>query len=300
MRLSAFLAAAAVLAMATSAQAVQLVVMSTNANTGVAGQKAFLIGIKVSSTDVAKGGANATIFAQNITFTGGANGPVNAAGSSNKPDVQTLQTAVIDNAGEFPPVAADFTTSGLNSIYHDSWWFNSGTAVLNGVVDASFNSGTVTTSNGGTFGPTAAVGTTGFLFTPSGSSGIVPANAGNGQTMQYSGIYGPNGSNTLQGSTLAPLFVNGYLTVPLVQIVATGDIQIPDITTPGGGIGTFISVGNVAYDLSGAPAGSSTPAVLDFGNNWIFPPDIIPEPSSIVLAGMGALGLLLAWRRRAK
>jgi len=289
MKLYIVLAASAVLALTTSAQAVQLVVISTNSNTGIAGQKAYIIGVQISSADRAIAGPNATLSIHNLTFTGGVNGPVNGAnGSTNRPDVQSLQTAVIDGAGEFPPQNADFTANGINAIYRDSWWYNSGTGLLNGVVDASFNSGTVTTTSGGTIGPTNAVGTTGFLWTPNGASGIVPANALNGQTMQYSGTYGPSGSNTLDGPTLAPLFSGGILTVPLVQIVATGDIQVPgsypQLT------GSFISVGNKNYynNIGIISFSESGPPIVFY---------LAPEPGTVVLATLGALGLLLARRR---
>jgi len=301
MRTSSLLAAAVVLVIGTSAHAVQLVVMSVNSNTGVAGQKAFIIGVKIPKADLsAKGtGSLPTLFAQNIIFAGGVNGPRNVA-SFNRPDIQSLQSGVIDNAGEFPPNNGDFTSKQLAQIYQDSWWFNSSTSLLYGTNDAAFNSGTITSSNGGAIGPTAAVGITGYVFNRSGSAGIIPTNASDGQTMQYSGLFGPVGSNTLDGAVLGPLFnaagSHGILTVPLAQIVATGNITLPDITDAGGGIGTFLAIGQNAYDLSGAPAGTNTPAFLDFENE-VIAFGIVPEPGAFVLAAIGVLGLPLASRR---
>jgi MYXO-CTERM domain-containing protein len=82
--------------------------------------------------------------------------------------------------------------------------------------------------------------------------------------------------------------------VPLAQIVTGGNVQIPDVYN--GGLGQFLSIGQVPYDLSGAKAGTDTPLFLNFTTNSIG--GAIPEPGTFILAGMGALGLLLAWRRR--
>ena len=77
MKFRAILAAAVVLAMATSAQAISLVVMATN-TTAVPGEKVFTIGVKVTAADVAAAGpnSNAVLVVQNVTFTGGAGGPI--------------------------------------------------------------------------------------------------------------------------------------------------------------------------------------------------------------------------------
>ena len=122
-------AAAVVLAMTTSAQAVDLVVMSVN-TTAIAGDKVFTIGVQVSQADVAAGGTNPSLSVQDITFSGGSTGPIQAAGSNNKQDVQVVQ-GLIDNATANNPVApggtngpaAGFTSASTNTqLFKDSWW----------------------------------------------------------------------------------------------------------------------------------------------------------------------------------
>lgn len=316
MKVRAILAAAVVLAMATSAQAVQLVVMATNASDGIAGAKTFTIGVKFTSADVTAGGQNAVLFVQNLTVTGTVNGPIDQTGAANKPDVQTLQTSVLDvsatnNSG---PPSNPLGTAGANAFYRDSWWYNSSGGALQGVVDSAGDSGTVTTVPAGdgsgvyTFGAansgTTAVGSTGYTFQASGSPGAVPANGLTGQTITNSGLFGVTGANYLDPSAGGPftdpnhilgdLLVQngGTLTVPILQLVAKGNLSFPDAP---GGAGTFLEVGTQIYNLAGGPQTALANASLDFANNKVV---FGPEPGSFVLAAMGAIGLALAWKRR--
>ena len=104
-------------------------------------------------------------------------------------------------------------------------------------------------------------------WTQAEGTGIVPANATTGQTMQYTGVYGPLGANALNAAPLASQFVGGSLTVPLAQIVTKGDINLPD--TYAGGTGQFISIGQNTYDLSAAPAGTDSTAFLNYATGQI-------------------------------
>jgi len=317
-RVRAFLAAAVVLAMATSAQAVSLVVMAVNSSDGIAGAKTYTIGVKITAADVSAGGANPVLFVQNITATGSANGPIQQSGAANRPDVQNVQTAVLDvsavnNAG---PPSDPLGTAGANSFYRDTWWYNSANGTLQGVIDSAGDAGIVTTNPAGdgsgvyTMGsfPTSgtnAVGTTGYTFFSSGSPGAVPANGTTLQTITNSGLFGPTGADFLNPSSGAPfsdpnhilgdlLVANGgTLTVPLLQIVAKGNVSLP---SPGGGAGTFLEVGTPIYNVLGGPQNVDPGAILDFTNNTIH--GTTPEPGSLVLAGLGALGLALLWKRR--
>lgn len=327
MRFSAFVAGIAVLAMAGSSQAAKLVVMAVNANPGgaAAGYHAFTIGVQLTSADVAAGGAGGTLVVQNIAFTGGATGPYQATSTKghaqNQPDMQGVQSTYINNLTTWPPsnagLAGDSTAdapNGIVSLYQDSWWYSSSASVPNtspavaggalvGYNDAAGTTqGVVTTGHTGasglpyttantTVGPTANVGTLGYLFQPEATG--ISGGSTTGSTMGYTGLWGPLGFNTLDSSAVASQFVGGVLTVPLAQILSNGNVAIPD--TFSGGVGAFISVGQKAFDLSGKNAGSDTPLILDFANGTIH---TTPEPGSIALAGMGALGLLLAWRRR--
>ena len=114
-----------------------------------------------------------------------------------------------------------------------------------GIFTISNQPGTAATGPGGT----AAVGATGYLFQAQGTG--ITGGTSSGTTMGYTGLFGPTGANALDAAPLASQFVGGYLTVPLAQIVAKGDIMLPDIYN--GGTGQFLSIGNHAYDLSGGP-----------------------------------------------
>jgi PEP-CTERM motif len=309
-RLRAFLAAAVVLAMATSAQAVQLVVMAVNANPGVAGAKAFTIGVQITAADIAAN-PDSTLFVQNISFTGAGSavGPIQAG---NTPDIQTAWTLVdsaspnsIGNGGSGGP---SFPTSGgaTTALYKDSWWYSGGTATLQGIngflPDQSNDTfGTVTTVNSGqgvyAQGPGANVGATGYLFQPE-ATGIT-GGVTTGSTMGFSGLFGPLGGNVLDQAPLSSQLVGGILTVPLAQIITKGDIQLPD--TYQAGTGQFLAVGGTAYNLNGTLAGpgldpnGGNGGILNFATGQIV---FGPEPGTFVLAGMGALGMFFAWRRR--
>jgi hypothetical protein len=292
-RLRAFFAAAVLLAMATSAQAVQLVVMATN-TTAIPGDKVYTIGVQVTSADLAAPGvgSNPVLFVQHLSFpsTSVTNGLViQAAGANNKSDLQSVQSVGLD-----PQFPGPYTGGAATQLYKDSWWYNSAGAngdaagILDGQIADDGTTGPIT--NNPFVGPTA------YVWQPQtdGIQGGVTATP----TMTYTGIYGPltSGANNqyLDQQPLAAQFVNGILTVPLAQIVATG--TVPLNFDYAAGQGQFLSVGQNPYDWLGAPAATpGLPIILDFTNNTIHR---VPEPGTFALAGMGALGLVLAWRRR--
>jgi len=175
--------------MATSAQAVSLVVMAVNSSDGIAGAKTYTIGVQITSTDVAAGGANPVLFVQNVTVTGNASGPIQQTGSSGKTDVQAVQAGPLDGSATVNggPPSDPLGAAGANAFYRDSWWYNTAAGTLTGIVDSAGDPGVVTTNPAGdgsgvyTMGsfPTSgtnAVGTTGYTFFSSGSPGAVPAN----------------------------------------------------------------------------------------------------------------------------
>ena len=134
MKVRAILAAAVVLAMATSAQAVQLVVMATNASDGIAGAKTYTIGVQFTSADVTAGGQNAVLFVQNLTVTGRRMGPIQQTRKLRaKPDVQSVQIELcIDSAAENNggPPSTPLGTAGNNAFYRDTWWYNTSGGTL--------------------------------------------------------------------------------------------------------------------------------------------------------------------------
>jgi PEP-CTERM motif len=308
-KLRALFAMAVVLAMAPSAQAIQLVVMAVNNAPGLtgvnAGAKAFTIGVQITAADIAAN-PDSTLFVQNVSFTG-AGSTVGPIQQGNTPDIQTAWTLVdsaspnsIGNGGSGGP---SFPTSGgaTTALYKDSWWYSGGTATLQGIngflPDQSNDTfGVVTTVNSGqgvyAQGPGAAVGATGYLFQPE-ATGIT-GGVTSGSTMGFSGLFGPLGGNVLDQLPLSSQLVGGILTVPLAQIITKGDLTLPDAYTNGTGV--FLAVGGTAYNYAGQPAaGHDGVATLHFATGNI---TFTPEPGTLVLAGMGVLGMLLAWRRR--
>ena len=277
----------ACLAIAHSAQAAELVVMATNA-TAIAGSKVYDIGVRITTADVAAGGNNPTLLVENLTFSGAANGPGQATGSNNKQDLQsvwnTLDALSPGGGPSFPT-----TGGGTIRLYQDSWWYSGGGGTLLGVNDSAGDTGVVTTvpaaDGSGVYaqGPGALVGTTGYLFQPI-ATGIV-GGATNNSTMSFTGLFGPFGADYLNPSPGAPfsdsnhilgdLLVQdgGSLTVPLAQIVAAGDIQIP---SPVGPFGTFVSVGQQTYNVDGGPQSIDQGAFLDYATNTIEPTIVIP------------------------
>jgi hypothetical protein len=316
--------------MVTSAQAVSLVVMNvaTNATNSAipVGQQVVTFGVQVNSSDLVGAGTNPVLVLQNLTFGGNGIVPINQAGGLNKIDVQAVQSNPIDivaGANGAPVTQAQLNANQQKSVYADSWWYNSGTGTLQGVIDDIGDVGNLTDPTWQT-GPVKNVGTSGFTWTGGGLPGIQAgatvaaallssnANATTGQFMMFSGIYGPNGSNALTGSTLAPLFVNNQLTVPVAQIVTTGNVDLPGTNSnagggsPGGvGTGTYIGLigvgvsngptGNGTYNVGGGNPGTNPGWHYDFASKSI---TAVPEPGTILLAGMGALGMLFAWKRR--
>ncbi len=329
------LAMFAIPAMTSSARAVSLVVMSvaTNATNHAipAGEQVVTFGVQVNQLDLTGAGTNPVLLVQDLTFQGNGVVPINQTGGNNKVDVQGAQgvvdTSISNQSGPtiVPAVQSDLTANQQKSLYADSWWYNSPTGILQGTNDSAGDIGTL---NDPTWqlGPIKNVGSTGLTWTPNGAPGVQAgstpaaavasssgANATTGQYMMYTGFYGPNGSNGLTGSLITSEFVNGKLTVPLAQIVTTGNINIPgDSSNAGGGVpgavgsGTFLGV--IGVGVSNGPTGNGTYSVtggspsVDPGLFYNFATQAlssnVPEPGSIVLAGMGAMGLAMAWKRR--
>ena len=266
--------------------------------------------MQVTAADVAAN-PGGTLLVQNITFAGtgssaAGGGPIQAG---NNPDIQTAWNTVdllspnsIDNGNGTGGPSFPTSGSATTSLFRDSWWYSGGSVgTLQGIngfaSDGSADTiGTVTTVNSGqgvyAQGPGAAVGTTGYLFQPE-ATGIVGGST-SFTNMSYTGLFGPLGANFLDAAPLASQFIGGVLTVPLAQIVASGNVTIPD--TYQAGIGQFIAVGGTPYNLAGGSAltdpGNGT---LNYATGTI---TFSPEPGTFVLAGMGVLGMLLAWRRR--
>jgi len=228
--------------------------------------------------------------------------------------------------------------NALGQVYKDSWWYSANGAtpgVLWGYQADGVTIGPVT-APGATLGATAnsgtnAVGATGYAFQVAATG--IQGGGTNHSTMSYTGLFGPTGANALTALPLSGQFVGGFLTIPLAQIVTNGDIWTPGNTTNSGaaytlgadghtltpgptgpvGSGTYILV--AGNGVTSGPTGNGTYNVLG-GSPLVDPttdPNIglhysfaakalvtnnVPEPGTLVLAGMGALALVFAWKRR--
>ncbi len=333
MKLHFCIAMVVVLATASSAQAVRLVVMgiATNATNSIipVGEHVVTLGVQVNAADLVGAGTNPVLFVQNLTIEGNGIVPINQVGTTNKVDVQSVQSSVVDatiqeqSGPSFAPlVQSDLSVSQQQSLDADSWWYNGGTGILQGTNDDAANVGNLTDS-AWQLGPIKYIGPTGFQWTPNGALGVQAgataaaatasmngANAVTGQYMMYSGFYGPNGANSLTGAPLTSQFVNGVLTVPIAQIATTGNLYLPgSYSNAGGGSigapgsGTFI--GLIGEGVSNGPTGNGTYNLL--GGTPLLDPGVVipfaaphPEPSTFVLAGLGAVGMWYVKRRRGR
>jgi hypothetical protein len=314
---------------ARSAHAVQLAIMNvavhaTNSAIPV-GEQVVTFGIQVSESDLIGAGTNPVLFVQNLTFEGNGIVPINATGLVNKVDVQDVQSSVVDPyaaSNSAPAVQNNLSASNQQSLYADSWWYNSTGGVLQGVNDPSGNTGPLT-NPAWQLGPIKNVGPTGFTWSPDGAKGVQAgatalaalsspggSNATTGQYMIYSGVYGPTGFNSLTQSALVNQFVNGVLTVPIAQIATTGDLYMPgSLSVAAGsvigapGSGTFL--GLIGTHVSNGPTGNGTYNVLGGNPNidpqcvyhFAYQSFITPEPGTFVLAGIAACGFLLRGKR---
>lgn len=339
MKVRAFLAAAVVLSMVTSAQAVSLVVMAVNSSLpvaidpGLAGYEGFTIGVQVTAADLtAPGvGANPVLLVQNVTFQGDqVASPYQSPGLATDPDdVQTVQSTYInaDSKNKANQVAPskksgpDVHQGVANSnatqqaLEGSSWWYSGGAnGLLTGINNSNAQTGTITSlpaadgsgvyQIGGAHQGTLAVGGLGYLWTQQ-ATGIVSANSTIGADMSATLLYGPTGApGYLTAAPLANQFVGGVLTVPLAYIVANGNLNLGNVSdgmggylSPVGKSGTFLEVGQAIYNLLGGDQGVDPKAYLNFATGTIVS-GVVPEPGTFVLAGMGALALAMAWRRR--
>jgi hypothetical protein len=337
-KVRAFLAAAVVLSMVTSAQAVSLVVMAVNSSLpvaidgGLAGYKGFTIGVQVTAADLtAPGvGANPVLLVQNVTFQGDqVASPYQSPNIADPDDVQTIQSSFInlDSKNKANQVAPSkksgpdvhqgvATSNGTQqALEGSSWWYSGGASgLLSGINNSAAGTGTITSlpaadgsgvyQIGGANQGTQAVGGLGYLWTQQ-ATGIVSAGGVTGADMSATLLYGPTGApGYLTAAPLANQFVGGVLTVPLAYIVANGNLNLGNVSdgmggylSPTGPSGTFLEVGQAIYNLLGGSQGVDPKAYLNFATGTIVS-GVVPEPGTFVLAGMGALALAMAWRRR--
>lgn len=321
------LAIAALLLPARSAQAVKLIAMNIATNftnsTIPAGEQIVTFGIQITAAELAGAGTDPVLSVHNLTFAGNGIVPINGFNSaSNQVDVQNIQTRIIDNIAEnngVPAVQTDLSSAQRQGLYADSWWYNSPTGVLQGVNDGAGDIGNLTDITW-QLGPVGFVGSKAYTWTPNGMAGVQAGataldalaspsgrNATTGQYMIYSGTYGPSGGHAFDPSQ----FVNGILTVPIAQIATRGDIWLPGTDSNAAGVlpgavgsGTYIELagdgvsngptGNGTYNVLGGFPFYSPYSFYDFRNPRNL---VLPEPGSIILAGLGAAVILLSRKR---
>jgi hypothetical protein len=275
--------------------------------TAVPGDKVFTIGVQINEADLtAKGvGDRPSLFVQDIKFGSGDAEPLQQSGLSNQSSLQGAAT-----------LFAAGGSTGSDSLYRDSWWY-SGSPVIapNGGVDGNPIISPDAGVMNGTVGGGINVGPLGYTFS---EFAVKTPNSMNGQTMSFTGMYGPLGGNVFTDAPLMSQFVNGVMTLPLAQIVADGNVAIPSDWAHG--LGTGLIFGQGVFNVLGGPGDIDPAAFLNFNNNDIesgngqglaasraldalaavsgVPMARNPEPSSLVLAGLGALCLTLAARHR--
>ena len=273
-------------------QGAELVVMATN-TTSVPGDKVYTIGVQVSQADIdadiaaaiANGtSANVPLGIQQLAFQGNV---VNLDQTTpyDPTEIQDIQSQYIDNATKSNPVApafgagppGDLGTAGDAALYDSSWWYFGSKGKLTGTMDSTGTAGTVTTNPAAdgsgvyTIGPTNNVGPTGALWQPIFTNNdSIPQPPGMSMIAAfYGGLYPPAFINE---PPYNGLFVNGSLTVPLAQVVASGDVTIPFelANPPVSGAQGFISVGPyVTQNFLGGSGDVDPHAVLDFSTNTI-------------------------------
>jgi PEP-CTERM motif len=281
----------------STAKAISLVVMAVN-TTAVPGDKVFTIGVQINEADLTATGVGdrPPLFVQDIKFGNGNAGPLQQSGLSNQSSLQGAET-----------VYAVDGSAGSDALYRDSWWY-SGSPVLapNGGVDGnpiiSSDAGVMNGSAGGGIN----VGPLGYTFS---EFAVKTPNSTTGQTMSFTGMYGPLGGNVFIDAPLINQFVSGVLTLPLAQIVADGNVAIPSDWAHG--LGTGLILGQGVFNVLGGPGDIDPAAFLNYNNNDIesgngmglavaavssLPIAHGPEPSSLALAALGALCLTLAAR----
>ena len=156
--------------------------VATNANNSVipVGEQVVKFGIRVDRIELTDAGTDPVLLVHDLTFqgnglTGTAGIPFNGANQfTNNVDVQTIQTNVIDRDAinnEAPAAQNDFGHNSQVALFADSWWYNSGTGVLQGANDTAGDVGNLT-DPAWQLGPIKFVGTGGFTWTPAGSSGV--------------------------------------------------------------------------------------------------------------------------------
>ena len=150
--------------------------------------------------------------------------------------------------------------------------------------------GTVTTvPNGGSVyaqGPGAAVGTTGFLWAPQGNgiTGGGAAVGGVSTNMTYTGVFGPGGGLDLTSPAFASQFVGGIATLPLAELLIKGDVRVESTFS----LGEYLTLGQATY----APP-PAYGAISFSGVNFPVPFALVPEPSSVILAALAMLSVLV-------
>jgi len=159
--------------------------------------------------------------------------------------------------------------------------FTVANGTLSGATLKSSSANFIKIASNGTFS-SAGSGSTGFVFTPTSTTGLLDVLAGPGHAGPAHLIIGPPGGGGKYGNANSSIAGNGPHN-PFINQTATFTISGSGITA-----NTIVTAATFSF---GTTAGNNVPGK----------PNVVPEPSTMAIPGLGALGFMgYGLRRRLK